>query len=166
MAMAAMLEGRHEDLTVKTDRPTPIVRDAQTLLRRGIEALERDHFEEANVLFKQAAELSPQSPDVFLALGIAQTRLLLIPEAVTALETAIGLAPANFYPHFRLGELYMRVGVPTKAKEELDRAMELSENTEQRRMVREMMAIDARRAAKRAWRPDFGRLVRKRRTTQ
>jgi len=160
-----MLEGCDTDLTVKANRPTPIVRDAQSLLRRGVEALEHDRFEEANVLLKQAAELAPKSPDVFLALGIAQTRLLMIPEAVTALETAIGLAPDNFYSHFRLAELYMRVGVPTKAKEELDRAMKLSENTEQRRMVREMLAIDARRAAKRAWRPDFSRLIRKRRTS-
>ncbi len=73
-----MLEECHEDLTVKGNRPTPIVRDAEALFRRGIEALERDRFEEANVLLKQAAQLTPQSSDVFLALGIAQTRLLLI----------------------------------------------------------------------------------------
>ena len=37
-------------------KPTPIVRDADALLRRGIEALERERHEEAVVLLRQAVE--------------------------------------------------------------------------------------------------------------
>ena len=38
-------------------RPTPIVRDAQRLLVRGIDALERNHIDEAVGLLRQTVEL-------------------------------------------------------------------------------------------------------------
>jgi tetratricopeptide (TPR) repeat protein len=136
-------------------KPTPIISDVDALFRRGVEALEYERFEEAAALLKQAVNLAPDWPEAFLGLGIARTRLLQIPEAIEALETAIRLAPLNFYPHFRLAQLYLRVGVPTKAKQEIDRALEVSENSEQRRLARELRAIDARQGAKRIWRPDF-----------
>lgn len=139
--------------------PTPIVRDADKLFRRGVDALERNRFDEAAGLLRQAAELAPQWSAVHLALGIALTRMTEIPAAFAALETAIELDPTGFFPHFRLAELYMRVGVPTKAKEELQLAMDLSSAPEQRAMVRELLALDAKRAPKRAWRPDFSRII-------
>ena len=52
-------------------KPTPIIRDAEQLLRRGIDALEHDRFEEAAGLLKQAVDLAPESPMASLALGIA-----------------------------------------------------------------------------------------------
>lgn len=140
-------------------QPTPIVRDADKLFIRGVDALERNRFEEAAGLLRQAAELAPQSSAVHLALGIALTRIIEIPAAFAALETAIALDPKGFFPHFRRGELYLRVGVPTKGKEELQLAMDLSAAPEQRAMVRELLALDAKRAPKRAWRPDFSRII-------
>src|SRR5271154_3649571 len=92
-------------------KPTPIIRDVDHLLRRGIDALERDHFEEAAGLLQQAVDLAPESPMASLALGIALLRLLRIPGATAALENAIALDPDAFYPRFRMAELYMRVGL-------------------------------------------------------
>ena len=104
-------------------RPTPIVRDAQTLLVRGIDALERNHVAEAVGLLRQTVQLDAQSFYGHLALGIALTKALEIPEAESALETAIRLEPRNFYAHLRMAELFHRVGVPTKMKEAIaDRA--------------------------------------------
>ncbi len=143
-------------------KPTPIVRDADALLRRGIDALEREHHEEAVVLLRQAVELAEQSADGFLALGIALMRTMRMHESMAVLERAIELAPEGFYPRLRMAELYMRVGVPTRAKEEMARAMDLSQSPEQRRMVRTLMAIDAARAPKRIWRPDFRKLIKRR----
>ena len=143
-------------------KPTPIVRDADALLRRGIEALERERHEEAVVLLRQAVSLAEQSADGFLALGIALMRTMRMHEAMAALERAIALAPEAFYPRLRMAELYMRVGVPTRAKEEMVRAMDLSQSPEQRQMVRTLMAVDAERAPKRAWRPDFSKLMKRR----
>jgi Tfp pilus assembly protein PilF len=143
-------------------RPTSLIRDPDELLRRGIEALEYGHTEDAARFLNQAVIGAPESVDALLALGIAYTSLLKVPEAFEALEKAISLAPENFYAHFRLAQLYLRVGVPSKGREELECAMELSTSPEQRRMVREMLAIDAKRGAKRVWRPDFSRLWRQR----
>src|SRR6266853_1356119 len=91
--------------------------------------------------------------DVALRLGIVSMKLLEIPQAMCSLEEAVRLAPESFYPRLRLAELYMRVGVPTRAKEEIERAMELSETPEQRAMARKLLAVDAERSARRAWRP-------------
>lgn len=143
-----------------TRPPTPIVRDADALLRRGIEALEREHHEEAVVLLRQAVNLAPESEEGFLALGIALMRTMEMNQSMVALEQAIALAPRSFYPRLRMAELYMRIGVPTRAKEELKLAMDLSESAEQRQMVRTLMAVEASRAPKRAWRPDFSRLLK------
>jgi tetratricopeptide (TPR) repeat protein len=136
-------------------KPTPIIRDAEQLLRRGIDALEHDRFEEAAGLLKQAGDLAPESPMASLALGIALVRLLRIPEATAALENAIALDPEGFYPHFRMAELYMRVGLVAQAEEELTRAMDLSTSDYERRLVRELRALDRKRAPRRVWRPDF-----------
>jgi Tfp pilus assembly protein PilF len=135
--------------------PTPIVRDAEALLHRGIEALERERHEEAVVLLRQAIGLDDLSPGAFLALGIALMKTRRMQEAMAALERAIELAPQEFFPRLRMAELYMRLGIPTRAREELDRAMDLSQSPEQRHMVRTLMSVEARRAPKRIWRPDF-----------
>jgi tetratricopeptide (TPR) repeat protein len=140
-------------------KPTPIIRDAEQLLRRGIEALERDRFAEAAGLLQQAADIAPEWPLSWLALGVTLVRLLRVPEATAALEKAIALDPQGFYPHFRMAELYMRIGLVAQAEEELTLAMDLSTGDHERRMVRELRAVDRKRAPRRIWRPDFSRLL-------
>src|SRR5215470_15870150 len=110
--------------------PTPIVRDAHGLLVRGIEALERDRIDEAVGLLRQAVELDARSFLGHLALGIALTKALEIPAAQQALETAISLEPENFYAHLRYAELYQRIGVPTRVKEELRAALDFARTPE------------------------------------
>ncbi len=104
-------------------RPTPIVRDADVLLRRGIEAVEFDRIDEAVGCCARPPSSRPDSHDVQLVFGIALMRALEMQAAIAVLETAIALSPRSFFAHFRMGEAYMRVGVPTRAKEYLDRAM-------------------------------------------
>ncbi len=148
-----------QEFAMANKRPTPIVRDADALLSRGIEAVEFDRIDEAVGVLRQAAELNPDSHDVQLVLGIALMRANELSAAIGVLETAIGLDPRSFYAHFRIAEAYMRVGVPTTAKQYLDQAMQLSSNQEQRQMVRHLLSLEAKRAPRRAWRPDFSRLV-------
>jgi tetratricopeptide (TPR) repeat protein len=150
-----------DDGLVADRKPTPIIRDAEQLLRRGIEALEHDRFEEAAGLLQQAVDLAPESPMASLALGIALGRLLRIPQATAALENAIALDPRAFYPHFRMAELYLRIGLVAQAEEELTRAMDLTTTDYERRLVRELRALDRKRSPRRIWRPDFTRLVGK-----
>jgi len=157
----AMSNAILQDESLMADRkPTPIIRDVEQLLRRGIEAIERDRFEEAAGLLGQAVDQAPESPMAWLALGVALVRLLRVPEAAAALEKAIALDPQGFYPHFRMAEMYMRVGLVAQAEEELTLAMDLSTSDGERRMVRELRAVDRKRAPRRIWRPDFARLLR------
>src|SRR5713101_9455963 len=107
-------------VSMDAKRPTPIVRDAHALLVRGIDALERNHVDQAVGLLRQSVQLDAGSFYGYLALGIALTKLLEIPEAQEALERAISLEPKNFYAHFRMAELFQRVGVPTLAKAEFE----------------------------------------------
>jgi Tfp pilus assembly protein PilF len=143
-------------------RSTPIVRDAQTLLARGIDALERNHIDEALGLLRQTVQLDAQSFYAHLALGIALTKALEIPEAERALETAIRLEPKSFYAHLRMAELFQRIGVPTRSKEELQIALDLAETAEQKKIARDLLSSEERRNPRRAWRPDFSKLLRER----
>ena len=142
-------------------RPTPIVRDAHTLLVRGIDALERNHVDSAVGLLKQSVELDPESFFGCLALGIALTKALEIPAAETALRNAIRLEPKSFWAHFRMAELYQRVGVPSKAKEEFQIALDLAESADERKAARDRIEAEQRREPRRAWRPDFSGLLRR-----
>jgi Tfp pilus assembly protein PilF len=146
-------------------RPTPIVRDAQTLLVRGIDALERNHVDEAVGLLRQTVQLDAQSFYGHLALGIALTKALEIPAAERTLETAIRLEPKNFYAHLRMAELFHRVGVPTRMKDELQIALDLAQTAEQKKIARDLLSSEERRNPRRAWRPDFSRLLRGRERT-
>jgi Tfp pilus assembly protein PilF len=140
-------------------QPIPIVRDAEALLVRGIDALERNHVDEAVGLLRQTVQLDAQSFYGHLALGIALTKALEIPEAERTLETAIGLEPRNFYAHLRLAELFHRVGLPTRMREELQIALDLAETAEQKKIARDLLNSEERRSPRRAWRPDFSRLL-------
>jgi tetratricopeptide (TPR) repeat protein len=144
-------------------RPTPIVRDAHALLLRGIDALERNHIDEAVGLLRQSVELDGESFHANLALGIALTRALEIPAAEAALENAIRISPKNFYGHLRMAELFQRVGVPTRAKDELRIALDLAEGADQKKIARDLLTAEERRDPRRAWRPDFSRFIRKKR---
>jgi Tfp pilus assembly protein PilF len=145
--------------SMDTKRPTPIVRHAPALLVRGIDALERNHIDEAVGLLRQAVQLDAGSFYAHLALGIALTKALEIAEAERALETAIHLQPKNFYAHLRMAELFHRVGVPTRMKEELQLALDLAETTEQKKIARDLLNSEERRSPRRAWRPDFSRIL-------
>ncbi len=161
--MQTIVQSAATELFVSMDgkRPTPIVRDAHALLVRGIDALERNHIDEAVGLLRQTVELDADSFYGQLALGIALTKALQIPAAEQALEAAIRLEPKNFYAHLRMAELFQRVGVPTKTEEELRIALELAQTAEEKKIARDLLGTEERRDPRRAWRPDFSKLLRR-----
>ena len=146
-------------------RPIPIVRDAHSLLVRGIDALERNHIDEAVGLLSQTVQIDTDSFLGHLALGIALTKALEIPAAQRELETAISLQPRNFYAHLRMAELYERVGVPNKAKEELQIALDFAETSGEKKIARDLLAAEEHREPRRVWRPDFSGLLRRKKAT-
>jgi predicted Zn-dependent protease len=110
-------------------------------------------------LLRQSVTLDGTSFHAQLALGIALTKALEIPEAEQALRAAIDLEPANFWGHVRMAEMYQRVGVPTRATEELQLALDLAPTSAERKIVRDLLEVEQRRNVGRAWRPDFLRLI-------
>src|SRR5216684_5860843 len=158
---AITMGGSASHLFMDGKRPTPIVRDAHALLLRGIDALERSHVDEAVGLLRQSVQLDANSFYGNLALGIALTKALQIPAAEQALETAIRLEPKNFYAHLRMAELFQRVGVPTKTEEELRIALDLAQTAEEKKIARDLLATEERRDPRRAWRPDFSKVLRR-----
>ncbi len=60
-----------------------------------------------------------------------------------------------------MAELFQRVGVPTRAKEELQIALDLAETAEQKKTARDLLTSEERRDARRAWRPDFSKILRR-----
>jgi tetratricopeptide (TPR) repeat protein len=159
--METIIQSGVADSFVSMDgkRPTPIIRDAHALLVRGIDALERRHIDEAIALLRQTVQLDQQSFYGHLALGIALTQALLIPAAEQALETAVRLEPKNFYAHLRMAQLFQRVGVPTRVKEELQVALDLAQTAEEKKIARDLLTSEERRDPRRAWRPDFSKLL-------
>jgi len=127
-------------------RPIPIFRDADTLFQKGVEALNCGRYPEAAGLLQQATDLAPPSAAVSLGLGVALMRLLKIPEAEEAFEIAVRLDPNGFLPHLRLGELYLRIDLRTRAREELSRALDLSTSTHEYNMAQKLLAIESRRS--------------------
>jgi tetratricopeptide (TPR) repeat protein len=161
MELIPQSEVKDSIVSMEGKRPTPIVRDAHALLVRGIDALERNHIDEAVGLLWQTVALDAESFYGHLALGIALTKALQIPAAEHALEAAIRLEPKNFYAHLRMAELFQRVGVPTRTKEELRIALDLAQTAEEKKIARDLLATEERRDPRRAWRPDFSRLLRR-----
>jgi tetratricopeptide (TPR) repeat protein len=131
-------------------RIIPIFRDADTLFQKGVHALNCGRYREAASLLQQATDLAAPSAEISLGLGIALMRLLKVAEAEAALEQAVTLDPNGFFPHFRLGELYLRIGVNTRAREELSRAMDLSTSVEQSEMVVRLLQIETQRSHRRS----------------
>jgi hypothetical protein len=142
-------------------RPTPIVRDAHALLVRGIDALERNHIDEAVALLRQNVQLDEESFYGHLALGIALTKALQIPAAEHELEAAIRLEPKNFYAHLRMAQLFQRVGVPTRVKQELQVALDFAQTAEEKKIARDLLTNEEHRDSRRAWRPDFSKLLKR-----
>lgn len=160
MDQTVQLGGAIEALMMEGKRPTPIVRDAHALMVRGIEELERNHIAEAVGLLRQSVALDDAAFHAQLALGIALTKALEIPEAEQALRAAIDLEPASFWAHLRMAEMFQRVGVPTRAIEELQLALDLAPTSAERKIARDLLEAEQRRNVRRAWRPDFMRLLR------
>ena len=69
------------------------------------------------------------------------------------------LEPKNFYAHLRMAELFLRVGVPTRAKDELRLALDLAHGAEQKKIARDLLLAEERRDPRRAWRPDFSKML-------
>ncbi|MGI4827086.1 MAG: tetratricopeptide repeat protein [Janthinobacterium lividum] len=97
----------------------------QPMLNLGILLTDRNQFDTALPLLKQAETLAPTDGKVHGALGKLYARLNDLPEAQTELEQALATDPKNSGLHFQLGQVYRKQGKTQQAAGELERAAAL-----------------------------------------
>jgi tetratricopeptide (TPR) repeat protein len=77
-----------------------------------------DNLVHVEKLLRRAIELDPQLAAAYLQMGIVFTSRQQFTEAVSALEKAVALAPDSREGHYRLAQLYRRIGNHAKADQE------------------------------------------------
>ena len=146
-------------------RPTPIVRDAHSLLARGIDALERNHIDQAVGLLSQTVQIDAESFHGHLALGIALTKALDIPAAERGTGDGHQSRTAKLLCSFADGRVVSARRSPKEGEGRVaDRAGSWREPPARRKSHAICSPPKSIATPRRAWRPDFaGLLGRKRR---
>lgn len=125
-------------------------------LQRGIDQLERGDTSAAIVHFRAALALEPASIPARVHLATAYAVDAQVHQAIELFEEALVPAPDDFLANLKLGELYLRLWVPEKARKHLGVAREVSRTPGEREMVRRLLAVEAGRERRRIDRPSFG----------
>jgi predicted Zn-dependent protease len=125
----------------------------QVRLERARRALEVGEAAEAVALLEPWAA----SPEALTLLGIAYTRTYRIDRALDVLVRAVEEAPEAFAPRATLGELYLRLGVVGRGREELTRSLRSAKTPAERERVGRLLADDRIRGRNRMDRPAFHR---------
>ena len=135
--------------------PTRPIRDRREALEAGQRAFERGRIEEAIQLLEQAVTLGTDTAPTHTMLGVAYARQHQVDRGFEHLERAVALDPEGFGPRCALGELYLRLCVPEKAREHLACALEYATTTEQRAYVQSLLREERARDRRRVYRPSF-----------
>jgi Flp pilus assembly protein TadD len=87
-------------------QPSRSSAEAEALNQRGIEAYERERFDEAIDMFRRALALDPQNPAFHCNLAVACGENGLDDEAFTEYQRTLSLDPGNVTALVNLGYLY------------------------------------------------------------
>src|SRR5579863_9838096 len=100
----------------------------ESLWLRAKAAIDQGNFTEARRLLRQAVQQDPKDGSLWFHLGVSCAELNQFDEAITALERARALAPAQADTYFDLGLVYWRKGNVNKAKESYRAGLALRPN--------------------------------------
>jgi hypothetical protein len=89
---------------------------------------------------REAVEANPEVSELRVVLGMALCVNFDVQEAIDELNEGVRLGPDSFIAHLKMGELWMRLRVCTKAEEHTRRASELAQNRQQLEMARKQAA--------------------------
>ncbi len=101
---------------------------AASLWRDARTALDHGQFAEARRLLSQAVQINPRDPALWFFLGVSESELNQVEDAIGALEKAHGLAPDKAEVDFNLGLLYWKRGEVGKAKDAYHAGLALDSN--------------------------------------
>ncbi|MBP6964617.1 MAG: tetratricopeptide repeat protein [Armatimonadetes bacterium] len=99
--------------------------EGQSPRDQGLEFLRQGLIEQGIEALKQALELDPSDPQIYLYLGLAYFRQDDLENVIEILEKAIDVAPTSPQIHYNLGVAYQKAHNSTLAKDEYLRALGL-----------------------------------------
>ncbi len=85
-----------------------------------------NHFDAAEAELNTAIQLDPRLGDAYLQLGIVRTEREDFTGAIAALQKAVELAPFPDEAHYRLAQVYRRLGDTEKANQEITEFKQIS----------------------------------------
>ena len=136
-------------------KPIPFPSEPRQLLDRAQREFECGHLQETIGLLEQVIAMDVDNPEIRTMLGISYARTRQVDRAFEHLEHAVAVDDAAFRPRCALGELYLRLCIPAKAHEHLDRALECATTAEERTYVQTLLREERARDQKRLQRPTF-----------
>ncbi len=136
-------------------KPITFPSDPRQLLERAQREFDSGHLTEAIGLLEQVVAGDTDTTDIRTMLAIACARTRQVERAFAHLERALELDETAFRPHCAIGELYLRLCVPAKAREHLSRALECATRAEERSYVQSLLHEERARDRRRLQRPTF-----------
>ena len=118
-------------------------------------------WNEAIADFKKAAELNPEEPENWVGLGMSLAMVNEIYPAIDAFDQLLSRRPGYVRGHIQLGMLYYKLGVITKGHEQMDLALSSRPSLAERRQIEGLKNEQLTLDKKRAHRPDFEALHKK-----
>lgn len=119
---------------------------SMSITKRNRESSNPEELAQAQALLEQSIALNPNFGEAYLQLGILYAAQGASEKAVAAYTAAIQVAPGLSEPHYRLSQLYKRIGDKGKAEQEI-KLYRQAEKTEtdaverQRRDVQQFLVI-------------------------
>jgi len=116
---------------------------AQQLLMRMFSdprLLEKSESAELVAQLRECAAMQPKSSELRVLLGMALCVNLNVQEAMEELGEAVSLNPNSYIAHLKIGELWMRLRVCTKAADHTRQASLLAQNLAQSELARRQAA--------------------------
>ena len=118
---------------------------AQTDFAQGLEFIGTGEPRRAATCLRRVLDMAPEFADGHVALGIAYAMQSRIYPALDHLERATRLEPANFFGHFKLGQLYFKLRIPRKGYDALSQALDCATSIGERKLVAQLIREEKQR---------------------
>lgn len=123
----------------------------------GLELMNHGEAAAAASCFEQIVQAFPEFADAHVGLGIAYAVTGKIYPALDHLEEATKLESANFFAHFKLGQLQFKLHVPRRGYEEMQKALDCATSIGERKLVGQLIHEQKKREQKGLARPTWDR---------
>ena len=138
-------------------RHTTLPAEVRRSFVEGLELLNSGEARQAATCFEGVVAAAPNFCDGHVGLGIAYAVDSRIYPALDHLQKGVELDPANFYAHFKLGQLYFKLRLVDKGYAEMAQALDCAITFEQRKLVAALLRKEREREPGSLKRPAWNR---------